>query len=167
MDRDQLFVESRHQLARLVAMPDEHSGLRIAAILRDLLVGEVNDSHRASIRITINDNSHYTNVVMRLRPALYSVEDGLDPDTALTARNPVEVSTDQFLSYRVMVVNGVDISIGQLIEQLATVADALPAGEPPTDALRETPQTQRIGGLPAATRMMRVIGRVVTKSLSA
>jgi len=116
VNRDQLFLNLMADLQSRVATPDEYGMLKTAALLRQLLldsprlVDEVNRERRLKITFRVMEKDAYVQMLLDSGATFYSVEDGLDPNTAPFG-NPRDVNRDQFLKLRVMVLNNHAVSV--------------------------------------------------------
>jgi hypothetical protein len=160
-------------LENRVSSPDEYGILRSAALLRQLLldarplVDEVNRERRFKIRFAVSDKEAYVTMVLDAGATFYSTEDGIDPTTAPFGR-VVELNRDNFLAYRVMVVDGHTVSVHDLIDQLAHIEGGVHGTEARTEKERALQTASRlfgIGGAPAGVRMTAAIGRVVIRAV--
>jgi hypothetical protein len=104
-------------------------------------------------------------------PIYWSLEDGIDPNIdappGLTA--PQEATRDQLLHRRVMSINGLEVTVRDLIDQLAHIEGAVHSARPrePREALlREVARQVYVGGLQAGVRQIRSIARVVARGLA-
>ncbi len=176
MDADDLFLNTLKDLEARSAAADEYEVLLSAGLLRKLLmdgtplVDVINQVHRLKVRFPINAESPYEHTVLQMRPVYWSLEDGIDPGTDAPPglQAPVEASRDQLLRRRVMRVKGHDVTVRDLIDQLAHVEGAVHIGNPQdkrAEVLKEVSRTIYIGGLPAGVRQMRSIARVVARGL--
>lgn len=103
-------------------------------------------------------------------PIFYSVEDGLDPDTSPPWSESRQINIDEFYKMEIMQINGISITVRDLIRFLRNVRGGVHRGSPDNTkekevAMHDMQQFFGIGGLPAGIRIMRAIGRVTLKSL--
>jgi hypothetical protein len=103
-------------------------------------------------------------------PVYWSLEDGLDPDLdhppGLMA--PIDATRDQLLARRVMMVDGAEVTVRDLIGQLAHIEGAVHRSEPRERrevVLKEAARQVFVGGLPAGIRQIRAVARVVLRGL--
>lgn len=171
MNRDLLFIKDLENLEERMQSRDEYEILGIAALLRKLLldkeplVDQVNRSRRLKIRFKINPPK----IPMDPPPTFWSIEDGLDPETARPRRTgPAEVRKDEFLAAQVLYVNGKVFTVRDIILYMANVHGAVHAGNPKNSkdkTLKKIADMFSIGGLQAGIRLLRAIARVVIKGL--
>jgi hypothetical protein len=171
--RDELFIETLRDLeARVQPGVGEYEILMSSLLLRKLLLdGEplmdaVNRDRRVRVTFLTNMREPIWSRVGGSKPEFWSIEDGLDPDTALAGSEPQELKRDAFLAHRVMVVNGIDISVHDLIDQAAHITGAVHALVPTTDKQRilaEVSARLRVAGYGAAIRPLQAVGRIVLR----
>jgi hypothetical protein len=172
-DADDLFIATLDDLAaRSMAGRTEYDVLGIAALLRKLLidgsrlVDQVNRSHQLRLRFRANRRLPPTDP----SPIFWSIQDGLDPETAMPSRGiePQDMTRDEFLSVKIIHVAGTDLTVGEVVGYLANAAGAVHLGQPRTPkeaALAEVESTLQIGGYPPALRSLLAISRVTVKAL--
>jgi hypothetical protein len=177
MDAEALFLRTLDDLEQRGEATDEYEVLLAAGLLRKLLmdshplVDQVNVSHHLKLRFQINGPTAYEEMVLTAGPIYWSLEDAIDPgiDHPLGLRAPQDVTRDQLLARRVMMVNGQEVSVRDLIDQLAHIEGAVHAAKPrePREAvLKEAARNLYIGGLPAGVRQIQAIVRVVLRGLA-
>jgi hypothetical protein len=177
MEPDRLFCHTLDDLAARAVSEDEYDVLFSAALVRKLLMDEeplmhrVNRTYRLAIRFTFNGPTRYEEVVLSRGPWFWSIEDGLDPRTGGPPGliNTVEGKLDDLLGRRVMRVRGHDVSVRDLVAQLAHIEGGVHVARAKTEkerALLEAAKTLFVGNLPAGIRMMRSIDRVVLLALA-
>jgi hypothetical protein len=177
VDPERLFVRTLDDLERRAEHTDEYEVLLAAGLLRKLLMDkhplldQVNVNHRLKIRFRMNGPSRYEEVVLGDEPVYWSLEDAIDPSTdhppGLMA--PQEATRDQFLGRRVMVVNGHEVTVRDLIDQLAHIEGAVHSEQPrePREILlKQVAREVYIGGLPAGVRQIKGIARVGLRGLA-
>ena len=81
------------------------------------LVDQVNRVHRLKVLYRINSPTRYEETVLGLRPTYWSLEDGIDPDLGQPPglQAPTEATRDQLLARRVMVIEGQEVSVRDLV----------------------------------------------------
>jgi hypothetical protein len=179
MNRDTLFVRTLDDLAeRTRPSADEYDVLLSAGLIRKLildespLVDQVNRDRRVRIRYRISQPGPYEQMIVAEGPLYWSIQDGLDPETNLTASPVEEVTRDAFLARVVMYVGGKDITVRDTILHTANVVGAVHAGKPhpsreETGRLLENMAAQlQIGGCRPDVRSLQAIGRVVVRALA-
>jgi hypothetical protein len=176
MDPAALFLRTLDDLKHRSEATDEYEVLLAAALLRKLLmdsqplVDQVNADHRLKLRFRINGPTAYEEMVLGDSPVYWSLEDGIDPflDHPPGLMAPVDATRDQLLARRVMVVDGEEVTVRDLIDQLAHIEGAVHRSEPDERReviLKEAARQVFVGGLPAGIRQIRAIARVVLDGL--
>jgi hypothetical protein len=175
MERDELFLRVLDDLeGRVEPAPDEYDVLGIAALLRKLLIDNpslvhlVNREHRVKVRFTISVPRRIWEIAETPKPALWSLQDGLDPETTLTPETTSEVNLADFLR-QVMIISGShEFSVRDVITHAANVAGAVHAGKPRSlehEKLEKLAKDVKIGGYDLGTRDLQPIGRVTVRGL--
>jgi len=172
MDARKLLVERCEQMRQMLNSPKEIDCLDLARNLRPLLV----DQHR--IIDTANTNKvRIRFLVNKLRqdppglpvPTIRVIEDGIDPDTAPPIYGkPSELTIDEFLGQTVLVINGKEHSVKDVIKFAANVAGAVhhnPRPKPEFETIKAFSELYGIGGLPVGIRQLRAITRVTLKAV--
>lgn len=177
MDAETLLVRTLSDLEHRAAATDEYEALLAAGLLRKLLmdahplVDQVNANYRLKLRFLINGSTPYEELVLADGPSYWSLEDGIDPtiDQPPGLMAPEEATRDQLLSRRVMMLSGKEVSVRDLIDQLAHIEGAVHSSQPrePREAmLKQVARELYIGGLPAGVRQIQSIARVVARGLA-
>jgi hypothetical protein len=176
MEPDSLFIETLADLdGRLKPAIEPYRILMSAALLRKLLLDspsltdQVNRTWRLKIRYTTNVSDPVWKIVGGPAPVFWSIQDGLDPATALTAAQPADLTRDQFLARPVMVANGVEFTVRDVIAQVAHISGAVHSGSPknPKEALLAAVSADiQVGGYDPSVRTLQAIGRIVTRGLT-
>lgn len=99
---------------------------------------------------------------------LWSVQDGLDPETAVPGKKRLRLSRDQFFQTVVAIINGRSFTVRDVIQFEANVAGAVHAGAPRTEkekALQSIGQSISVGGYAPALRQLLAIARVALRAL--
>lgn len=174
MDEKSLLIHSIRELDQILTdteRSDEYRLMKIAAILRLLLVDgtplvdRVNRHMHIRLRFVVNNCQPPQNPT----PTFWSVQDGLDPNTGVPGlRSVIELTKDQFLAQPLMLIEGLEISVLQLIRHLAHVEGAVHKGVPKTaeeKAISAIRSELLIGGFPPDVRALISVGRVVRQTL--
>lgn len=175
MDRDELFLKVLDDLeGRIEPAPDEYEVLGIAALLRKLLIDSpslvhlVNREHRVKIRFEVSVPRRIWEIAGTPKPVLWSLQDGLDPETTLTPEPRTEVNLADFLRQVMIISDAHEFSVRDVITHAANVAGAVHAGEPRSlehRKLERLAKSIQIGGYDLGTRDLQPIGRVTVKGL--
>jgi hypothetical protein len=172
---DVLFDHKLIEVAR-AATPriDEYMMLTASAALRLILLDEqpllhkVNRTRRMDIRFEVcSETTPVVKVVLEDRPEFWALLDWISP---VYAPGCITLSLDRerFLAKRAAIVQGHDVSVKDVILQIAHVAGGVHAGAARTDiekALQEQSELMAIGGIPAVERMIKGIAAVVADAL--
>lgn len=177
MEAAALFVRTLDDLDARVRSTDDYYVLMSALLLRKLLldsrplVEEVNAAYHLKIRYPMNGETPYERLVLNDGPLYWSLEDAIDPSTdhppGLLA--PITATRGQLLGRRVMRLNGRDVTVRDLIDQLAHIEGAVHHAAPKNERevlLSEASRVIYVGGLPSGIRQIRAIGRVVLRGLA-
>lgn len=172
-ETEALFLRTLEDIEKRLAQTDPYEILFIAALIRKLflddfpLVDQVNRSHRIKL-------SFETTLPLELpqgtpAPTFWTVQDGLDPDTAIPGKRRYTASRDQFFQTIVTILNDHQYSVREIILFEANVMGAVHADSPKTDkeeALKKIDSTIAVGGYASSLRQLQAIARVVLKALS-
>lgn len=177
MDPERLFVRTLDDLAQRAESVDEYEALLVAGLLRKLLLDahplmdQVNAAHRLKLRFAINGPTPYEELVLSDGPVYWSLVDAIDPELdhprGLTALQ--EATRDQLLGRRVMYIQGHDVTVRDLIDQLAHIEGAVHSGRPREareELLTRANREIYFGDLPAGVRQIQSIARVVVRGLT-
>lgn len=173
MDPDTLFLATLDDLdASAIAGRTSYDLLHVAALLRKLLLDGTSllDSVNRSRRVKIRFHANHRQPPDDPAPTSWSIQDGLDPDTAAPLRrnNIVELGRDAFLGVTIIVHDGVRLSVADVVRYVANVAGGVHLGTPtgPKEvALASLGQSMRVGGYPPELRSLLSVARVVSKAL--
>lgn len=172
MDAKSLFLSTCRDIENRLAATEPYEILLIAGLIRKLfiddfpLVDQVNRSHK--LKLTFEVTVPFNRPELDDKNSLWSVQDGLDPDTSVPGKARASLSRDEFFREVVAIVFGKIYSVREVILFEANVSGAVHAGAPKTEkekALHEVAQSLGIGGYPMALRQLLAIARVVLKSL--
>ena len=175
MNAGHLFLKAAEEIDEAASSNDPYRILRASALLRQLLLDNnrlidvVNRPYKLKIGFMIADSwgSAHTKLVMELKPAFYSILDGLDPDTAIVKRDVIEIGRDQFLSHNVLFCAGSHISVRDCIDHCANVMGGVHFGEAKSDSQKTLSGLQniQIGGTYVSIRQLVPILRIVSKAI--
>lgn len=173
IDRSELFLRTLQDLQDRIISDDPYVILGASALLRKLfldhstLVDSVNRVDHLRLRFRVMPTVVAPPGVPR--PNFFSAQDGIDPDTSPPLLDqPVELTRAQFFSMVVLVVEGHEYTIADVIKFEANVMGAVHAGSPLDDkerALEEINQRFSFVGYAASLRQVQAIGRVVLRTL--
>jgi hypothetical protein len=149
--------------------------LMAAGLLRKLLLeGEalvdiVNRPYRERLRFRANVAEPIWMRVNVPKPNFYSVQDGLDPETAPPGARSAGLTKDDFLKLMVLLAQGAEFTVKDVISQVANVSGAVKAGKPRSEEeelLVAVSDSFRIGGYDPVVRTLQPIGRIVLRALA-
>lgn len=173
IESEALFLRTLDDIERRLNQQDPYEILFIAALVRKLflddfpLVDQVNRNHR--LKITFETTLPFELPTDFPAPTFWTVQDGLDPDTAHPGKRRYVASRDQFFQTVVTIVNDHQYSVREIVLFESNVMGAVHAGSPKTDkehALKQVDSTIAVGGYASSLRQLQAIARVVLKSLS-
>lgn len=173
IDTDTLFLRTLEDIEARLSQTDPYEILLIAGLIRKLflddhpLVDRVNKSHRLKLSFdtTASGDPRQENPP----PTFWSVQDGIDPDTAPPFKKRLTLTRDQFFQMLVAIVGGHGFTIREIVLFEANVAGAVHAGSPRTDkesALHQVDTEISVGGYASSLRQLLAIAMVCLKALS-
>lgn len=171
-DTERLFLNTMQDLRDRVASQDPYVVLVASGLLRKLLlddaplIDQVNRERRLKVWFEVGEPRGLPPGVPE--PVVYSVQDGIDPDTSPPFVTRRMVTRDQLLGYVLAKVAGRSYSLREIVLFEAHVMGGVHAGTPKDDkerALSEIFNHVGIGGHRASLRQLQAIGRVVLKGL--
>jgi len=169
-DVETLFLRTLVDLQERANSSDAYEVLGISALLRKLLldggplVDQVNRKYGLKLEYEICKSSGPPAGLPP--PAIYSVEDGLDPDTAPPFLPRIRVKRDQLLKQVLLVTGGHEHSLRDVVLFAANVMGGVHAGSPQDEkeqALDQIASMFALGGYPVPLRQLKAIARVVLK----
>jgi hypothetical protein len=171
-DAEALFLRTLEDIERRLKQADPYEILFIAALIRKLflddfpLVDQVNRIHKLKLVFE-------TTLPLELpsgspQPTFWTVQDGLDPDTAIPGKRRYTASRDQFFQTVVTIVDNHKYTVREVVLFEANVMGAVHAGSPKTEkeyALKQVESTIAVGGYASSLRQLQAIARVCIKAL--
>jgi hypothetical protein len=171
-DAEALLLRTLEDVERRLQQTDPYEILFIAALIRKLflddfpLVDQVNRIHK--LKVTFE-----TTLPLELpsdfpQPTFWTVQDGLDPDTAIPGKRRYTAGRDQFFQTVVTIVDNHKYTVREVVLFEANVMGAVHAGSPKTEkerALKQVDSTIAVGGYASSLRQLQAIARVCIKSL--
>lgn len=167
-----LFLKTLQDLGSRAAETDEYEILGASALIRKLLidglplVDQVNQQYRLKLTFEISESSPSIPGVPE--PAVWSVQDGLDPETSRPGKSRKTVNRDQLLSTVLAIVEGKSYSLRDIVLFEANVMGGVHAGSPKEEkekVLQIINNGLAIGGYRTSLRQLQAISRVVLKGL--
>lgn len=173
LDTETLFLRTLADIENRLGESDPYEILLIAGLVRKLflddfpLVDQVNRSHREKLtfEVTVPVNMP----VGESLPTFWTVQDGLDPDTAPPFKKRHSCTRNQFFQTVVTVINSHTYTVRDVVLFEANVVGAVHAGAPKTikdEALKQVDGSISVGGYGSALRQLLAIARVVLKALA-
>ncbi|MCC8991413.1 MAG: hypothetical protein LM514_02215 [Streptococcus sp.] len=172
MDANTLFLKTLEDIESRLSQSDPYEILLIAGLLRKLflddhpLVDQVNRTYRVKLEFEVTASTNKPDEGDK--NSLWSVQDGLDPETAMPGKKRLLLSRDQFFQTVVAMVFGPSFTVRDVIQFEANVAGAVHAGAPKTEkekALDTVGKSVGIGGYAPTLRQLLAIARVSLKAL--
>jgi len=175
MNQIQLFLDTIKDLGKKSVSNEPYDLVLISGLIFKLLydspslISQVNSS-KIKIEFKINNRDPFSALLPELNNALtfWSPEDGLDPETSIPhLSNPIIVNKDGLYKHRVLIVEGRNISLGELIKFIRNVKGGVHVGPPKEEQLilAEIQKNFFIGGHAAGLHSMKAIARIVIKGL--
>lgn len=177
MNRDRLFLRLVEELSRTANgdAQDDFELLQASAHLRKLLLDDdplmhqVNRERRVKITFRAAKEDDYVALVLSDRPSFWAWMDGFSPRMALRPNASVEtLKLDRLLAKRAAVIANHDVSVRDVILQIANVSGGVHFGVPRTDVQRrmaETSEFIQVGGVSSVARTLRGVADVVIDGL--
>ena len=168
-----LFLKTLDDLRNRIRSNDPYEILGASAIIRKLflddqpLVDQVNRQYK--LKFDFNVCLPAPNPPGLPEPVVFSIQDGLDPDTSLPGKPISHLKRDQFLKIVVLVINKKKYTIKDVILFEANIMGGVHAGSPKTEkekVLKLLNDQLSIGGYASSLRQLQAIGRVIIKALT-
>jgi hypothetical protein len=175
MDSTHLFCRTYDDLSERISSQDPYVILGASALIRKLfidddpLVDQVNRSHKIKLSFVIGEiDTPYHREVMKDKPRYWSLQDGLDPKTKLVAGGTTTLKRDKFFDTVVLIANGKEFNIRELIKFEANVMGGIHAGKAKTDQEKALASLAGLymGNTRASLRQLLAISRVILSALS-
>lgn len=166
MERNALFLSMLDEVKSLLNTKEEYQALRIAALLRSLLVDpplvhEINRSHRVELRFDVESSPW----LGPLHPHTIFASAAIVPHPSSTTK---KLNFDQFLKWEVLVVGGHRYNVRELIKHVANISGGVHAGQVTNGKalnLEILDGLVEIADLPAVVGQLRGIAHVVLTAL--
>lgn len=172
IDTETLFIRTLEDIERRLSVTDPYEILQIAGLIRKLflddnpLVDQVNKIHRIKlsfeVTIPIDGPENAPGTIF------WTMQDGLDPETALPFMKRKAITRDQFFKTVVTIINRHAYSIREIVQFEANVIGAVHAGTPKTDkesVLKKIDSKISFDGYESSLRQLLAISRVILKAL--
>jgi len=173
IDTNTLFLRTLDDIEARLTQTDPYEILLIAGLLRKLffddhpLVDRVNKEHRLKFAFETTDIPDPR--TESPPPTFWSIQDGVDPDTAPPFRKRRALNRDQFFGMLVSVVQGHGYTIREVVLFESNVVGAVHAGAPKSEkerALHAVDTQISVGGYASSLRQLLAIARVCLKALA-
>ena len=171
-EKEILFLETYKDIEERLNEEKPYEILHISALVRKLffdgfpLVDQVNRSYKEKILFEITKTQLYSPGLPA--PTYFSVQDGLDPATARPGKQVLQVKRDEFFKTPILLVNGKEYSIREIILFEANIMGGVHAGFTKTDKEKTLKQIDNLfvgGGYRTSLRQLKAIARVILKAL--
>lgn len=168
----QLFLHTLDRLDACISSNDPFEILDASGELGKLLldssplVHQINREFKLKLRFQVGEAQHFAPGFPK--PVIWSIQDGLDPDTAPPGRSSKELTRDQFLAFTVLKMRDSEFSLRDVIKFEANVMGGVHSGSPKEvkeQVLAELDRIFELGGHRASLRQLMAVGRVVLKGL--
>ncbi len=172
-EEENLFIKTLADIQKRLGEVDPYEILMISGLIRKLflddfpLVDQVNRKHQKKIvfEVAVPLNRPKDEPM----PIFWTIQDGLDPDTALPFKHRQQLKRDQFFQTTVAIINARPYSVRDVVLFQANVMGGIHVGSPKADkehVLKQIDQTISVGGYASSLRQLKAIGRVVLKALA-
>lgn len=170
-EQEELFLNTLDDLEKRTNSSNSYEILGISLLLRKLLLDEqplldqVNRNYKRRIIFKCAKAPSWPENLPQ--PSLISAQDGIDPDTSISAFTVEELKRDQFLKFVVATTKDEEISVKDVILYEAHVKGGVHSGAAKKDAeksLEAATEFIRISGHRISTRQLLSIGRVILKA---
>jgi len=166
-----LFLETYKDIEKRVNEKKPYEILHISALVRKLLfddfplVDQVNRSYKEKIFFEITKTQ--LSAPGLPAPTYSSVQDGLDPATARPGKQILQVKRDEFFKTPILLVNGKEYSIREIILFEANIMGGVHPGFAKTDNEKTLKQIDNlfVGGYRTSLRQLKAIARIILKAL--
>jgi hypothetical protein len=170
---EEFFLNTLRDLEQCILEEDPYKILRASALIRKLflddypLVDQINRKYR--LKISFKVAAPLGPPPNLPPPSFFTIQDGIDPDTAPPFKRQMEINRDQFFKIVPLIVKDRQYTIRDIILFEANVMGGVHAGSAKEDksrVLQKINDTLSIGGYRASLRQLKAIGRVVLKALT-
>lgn len=169
----QLFSRTISDLENKISAKDPHEILGASALIRKLflddypLVDQVNREYK--LKILFHVCLPTPDPPGLPKPVVFSIQDGLDPDTSPPGIIVSQLTRDQLFKVVVLIINGKEYIIKDVILFEANIMGGVHAGTPKSEKekiLKTLNDKLSIGGYATSLRQLQAIGRVILKALA-
>lgn len=174
-ERETLFLRTGEDMRARIDSPDPYEILGISVLLRELLldaeplVDQINQSYRLKIKYHIGESDTPNNrALLAMKPASWSFQDGLDPETAPPHVPRLEVDLDKLLATKMLLAKGKMYSVKDIILFEANLMGGVHTGSPASEKEKALQAINKIyvgGDARVQLRQLLSIARVVDRAL--
>ncbi len=171
--QEQLYLKTLNDLNNRIISHDPYEILGVSALIRKLflddhpLVDQVNREHKLKFVFKVCLPS--SNLFGMPGLEVYTIQDGLDPDTSRPGKPTSQLGRDHFFRIIVLVINGEKYTIKDVILFEANIMGGVHADAPKLEKekiLKTLNDELSIGGYASSLRQLQAIARVVIKALA-
>lgn len=171
--QERLYLKTLDDLNSRISSHDPYEILGASLLIRKLflddhpLVDQVNREHKLKFVFNV---CLLTPLPPGLaEPAVYTIQDGLDPDTCRPGKPTSQLGRDQFFRIVVLFRNGIKYTIKDTVLFEANIMGGVHAGTAKSEKekiLKILNEEFSIGGYSTSLRQLQAIGRIVIKALA-
>jgi len=171
---EQLFLRTISDLGNKISSNDPYEILGASALIRKLflddykLFDQVNREYK--IKLIFHVCLPIPDPPGSPKPFLFSIQDGLDPDTALRPGRLVsQLTRDSFFKVVVLIIGSKEYTIKDVILFEANVMGGVHVGTPKSEKekiLKMIDSQLSVGGYATSLRQLQAIGRVILKAIT-
>jgi hypothetical protein len=170
---EDLFLNTLRDLESRIGAQDPYEILGASALIRKLflddypLVDQVNREYGLKISFEVTESLGLPPGLPT--PTFFTVQDGIDPDTAPPFKKRTQVTRDQFFKTVLTIVDDRQYTLREIVLFEANVMGGVHAGSAKEDkeqALQQINNTISVGGYRSSLRQLKGIGRVILKALA-
>jgi hypothetical protein len=171
--QEQLYLKTIDDLNNRISSNDPFDILSASGIIRELflddqpLVDLANEQYKSNFTFDVCLSS--PDPPGFPAPVVFSIQEGLDPDTSESGKLTFKLAREQFLKVVLMVVGGRTYSIKDVVLSGATIMGAVHSGSAKSEkekVLKAVNDQMPIGGYASSLRQLQAIGRVIIKALT-
>ena len=141
MSAEELFIRRYDDLVTGLGARDDYELLKVAAVLRQLLLDEQPLVHQANttarLRLRVRVNAAHSPDDLPVKPSVHLMGLGLDPTSFTTAGGTEDLTIDQFLRCVLMTGDDVEVTVRDVIKHAANKAGGVHYDERRSDEAEE------------------------------
>ena len=171
--QEQLFIRTIEDLEKRIIDNDPYEILGASALIRKLflddnpLVNQVNRKYKIKLQFDVCPPT--PDPLGFPKPVVFSIQDGLDPETSMPGKTISKLNRDQFFKVIVLIINGKEYNIKDIILFEAHIMGGVHAGTPKSEKekiLEKLNNQLSIGGYASSLRQLQAIGRIILRALN-